>query len=368
MAITATIGGAVIGAGGSLLSASSQADASQNAANTSAAATNQATQAQLQMYNQTRSDLSPYVGAGNTALSGLSSFLSPSGPINSTLSQLSGLYGAGGPLSTLLGLGPNGAAGATTQLQNMPGYQFALQQGQQSLDRSAASRGLVLSGGQLKDSQTFGQGLASQQYGNTISQLEGYGTGLGGLAAQYGTYGNAIAGLVNTGENAAAQTGNAGSAAATSVSNALLTGAGQQSQALQNGGTATASGYAGAANNIGSLLNNASIQALFQGNPSITAPSVDLGNLGYSDIGTPTLSDRRAKTDIKKLGKTQSGLNIYSYRLKGDVRTQIGVMSDEVRKVAPDAVRRAPDGFDRVDYGKVSRLPAIRNTPLKRAA
>jgi hypothetical protein len=361
MAITATIGGAVIGAGGSLLAASSQADASQQAANTSAAATNQATQAQLQMYNQTRSDLSPYVQGGYSALPALQSFLGPQGPINSTLSQLSGLYGTSGPISSLLGLGPQGAAGMNTQLQQYPGYQFAIQQGQQSLDRSAASRGLVLSGGQLKDSQAYGQGMANQLYGTYLNQLTGYGSGLGGLAAQYGTYGNEIAGLVNTGENAAAQTGNAGSAAASGISNALTTGAGQQAQAIQNGGTANASGFAGAANNIGSLLGNANIQALFQSStPSYTGD----GNGEFYG-----LSDRRAKTDIKKIGEAESGLNIYSFKIKGDGKTQFGVMSDEVRKVAPDAVHRAPDGYDRVDYGKVSRLPAIqRSTPLKRAA
>lgn len=363
MAITATIGGAVIGAGGSLLAGSEQASGSTAAAATSAAATNQATQAQLQMYNQTRSDLSPFVQTGQSWLPALQGFLSSQGPVNSTLSQLSGLYGSSGPIASLLGLGPQGAAGMQSQLQQYPGYQFAIDQGQQSLDRSAASRGLLLSGGQIKDSQAYGQGMASQLYGTYLNQLTGYGSGLGGLAAQYGTYGNEIAGLVNTGENAAAQTGNAGSAAASGISNALQTGANTQSQALQNAGTANASGYAGAANNIGSLLNNASIQALFQQQGST-------GNWQGSTMDDGTvLSDRRAKTDIRKIGKAESGLNIYSFKIKGSPKTQIGVMSDEVRKVAPDAVRRAADGLDRVDYGKVSRLPAIRHsTPLKRAA
>ncbi len=75
------------------------------------------------------------------------------------------------------------------------------------------------------------------------------------------------------------------------------------------------------------------------------------------------MSDRRAKTDIKKVGELESGLNVYSYRYKGTVGTQLGVMADEVREVDPGAVHRAPDGYDRVDYARVSRLP-----PLKRAA
>lgn len=327
------LGAAAIGAGGSILAANTQADATQQAANTSAAASQQATQTQLQMYNQTRSDLQPFTQTGTSALSGLSQLLGPSGPI-----------------STLLGLGPNGAAGATAQLQNMPGYQFALQQGGQALDRSAASRGLLLSGGQLKDAQTFGQGLASQQYGTTLSQL--------------GTYGNQIAGLVNTGENAAAQTGNAGSAAANSIGTSLLTGAGQQSTAIQNGGTAAASGIAGAANNIGTLLQNADIQAALNGTGSVPPVAV-----GPSPDGGIVYSDRRLKTDIKKIGKTSSGLAIYSFRMKGARGTKIGVMAQEVEKKAPEAVKHDAHGFKMVDYGKVSRLPAIKHsTPLKRAA
>lgn len=361
MPIGAAIGGAAIGGIGSAVAGGEQASGAEAAANTSAQASQQATAAQLQMYNQTRSDLQPYTQAGYSALPQLQSLLGPTGQINSTLGQLSNLYGTNGPLSQLLGTSPGGSAAAQSALAQTPGYQFAQSQGQQSLDRSAASRGMLLSGGQLKDSQAYGQGLATQTYQNAISNLQGYGSSLGGLASQYGTYGNEIAGLVNTGENAGAQTGNAGSAAATGISNSLLTGAGQQSSALQNAATANASGVAGATNNIGTLLNNSSLQALFQSDPSV--PSTDLGNLGYTDIGTPQLSDRRAKTDIKKIGKAESGLNIYSYRLKGDNRTQIGVMADEVKTVAPHAVTRAADGYDRVDYAAISKLP-----PRKKAA
>lgn len=356
MAITATIGGAVIGVGGSMLAANSQSSASKQAANNQAAATNAATAAQLEMYNRTRSDLAPFVEMGTTALPMLAAFLGPQGPVNSNLSQLSDLYGRSGPIASLLGLGPNGASGMNEQLQKYPGYGFAYDEGLRALDRSAASRGSLLSGGQVQAAQRYGQGMASQLYGTYLGQLEGYGTGLAGAAAQYGSYGNAIAGLVNTGENAAAQTGNAGSAAASGVSNALTAGVDAQGRAIQNAGTATASGYAGAANQIGSLLGNANIQALFQ-----NGGGGSTGNWQGSimDNGM-VLSDRRAKTDIQKVGQAESGLTIYSFKIKGSPQTQFGVMSDEVRMVAPDAVRRAPDGYDRVDYAKVSRLPAFR--------
>jgi hypothetical protein len=50
------------------------------------------------------------------------------------------------------------------------------------------------------------------------------------------------------------------------------------------------------------------------------------------------MSDRREKTDIKKVGTDPLGLNTYSYRYKGDDRTRTGPMAQEVRKALPEAV------------------------------
>lgn len=324
------VAAAAVAAGGAYLASSSQASAEKQAANTSAAASNEAVNTQLQMYNQTASNLSPFLNAGTGTLPNLQSLLAP-----------------GGPIGTLLGLGPNGSAGENAALQNTPGYQFAVQQGGQALDRSAAARGTVLSGGQLKDAETFGQGLASQLYGTTLSQL--------------GTYAGQLGSVVNTGENAGANVGNAGTATGGQVGTSLLTGANQQAGSIAGAGTATASGYTSAANNIGTLLSNADLRAYIGGSSS--------SGLGANvDDGGTVYSDRRLKTDIKKIGKAKSGLNIYSFRMKGSPATRIGVMSDEVRKIAPRAVKRDAQGFDKVDYGKVSRLPAIRSAPHKRAA
>lgn len=67
-------------------------------------------------------------------------------------------------------------------LVNDPGYQFRLQQGQETLENSAAARGMALSGAALKDLQGYSQGMASQEgqaaytrdlnaYNNTQNQL-----------------------------------------------------------------------------------------------------------------------------------------------------------------------------------------------------
>lgn len=65
------------------------------------------------------------------------------------------------------------------------------------------------------------------------------------------------------------------------------------------------------------------------------------------------LSDKRTKTDIKKVGKTQDGTNIYTYRYKGRPETQMGVMAQEVEKSNPDAVAEF-GGVKMVDYSRVS--------------
>lgn len=60
-------------------------------------------------------------------------------------------------------------------------------------------------------------------------------------------------------------------------------------------------------------------------------------------------SDRRLKTDIAKVGKTNKGLPIYTYKYKGDNTTQMGVMAQDVEKKTPKAVKEV-GGFKAVDY------------------
>lgn len=47
-----------------------------------------------------------------------------------------------------------------------PGYQFRASEGQRALEQSAAARGLLNTGGTLKDLLNYGQNLASQEYQN----------------------------------------------------------------------------------------------------------------------------------------------------------------------------------------------------------
>lgn len=63
------------------------------------------------------------------------------------------------------------------------------------------------------------------------------------------------------------------------------------------------------------------------------------------------LSDRRVKTRIKKIGKTDDGQNLYSYRYKGSDEPQIGLIAQEVAKKKPDAVINV-GGLMAVNYDK----------------
>jgi hypothetical protein len=56
------------------------------------------------------------------------------------------------------------------QFQQDPGYAFRMSEGMKGLERSAAARGGLLSGGTLKGIQRFGQDMASQEYQNAFNR------------------------------------------------------------------------------------------------------------------------------------------------------------------------------------------------------
>jgi hypothetical protein len=149
---------AAITVGTTLYGASQQKGAAKSAANAQQQAADAATAEQARQYDQTRADQQPWMQAGQQALGQMQS-------LNS---------------------------GDFSSFKQSPDYQFAFDQGLQGLDRSAASRGSLYSGGQSADLMKFGQGLASQnynQYYNRLAGLSGAGqttaTGLGQLGQQY---------------------------------------------------------------------------------------------------------------------------------------------------------------------------------------
>ena len=117
--------------------------------------------------------------------------------------------------------------------QQDPGYAFRLSEGQKQLDRQAASRGGLISGGALKAATRFGQEMGSQEYTNAFNryQLE--------RQARLGPL-QALTGMSQTTANTL---GTAGQNMATNVG-----------EAYQGGANARASGYVGGANAITSGL------------------------------------------------------------------------------------------------------------------
>lgn len=67
-----------------------------------------------------------------------------------------------------------------------PGYQFRLQSGTDALERSAAARGVLRTGGTLTDVIEYGQNFGAQEYENTFNRgLAAYGTEYGGARDAY---------------------------------------------------------------------------------------------------------------------------------------------------------------------------------------
>jgi hypothetical protein len=75
--------------------------------------------------------------------------------------------------------------------------------------------------------------------------------------------------------------------------------------------------------------------------------------MSYLMSAAAAASDERLKEDIVKVGKLDSGLNVYRFRYKGHPAVQIGVLAQEAEKTHPHAVIEV-GGFKYVKYGELS--------------
>lgn len=123
-----------------------------------------ATAEQGRQYDQSREDMQPWMQAGESAL----------GRLNQA------------------------STGDFSSFTRSPGYQWGVDQQMQGLERGAAARGGLYSGGADADRMKFAQGLASQEYGNWWNQQAGL-AGVGQSTAN---------GLANLGQNYATNVGN----------------------------------------------------------------------------------------------------------------------------------------------------------------
>jgi hypothetical protein len=115
------------------------------------------------------------------------------------------------------------------QFKADPGYAFRLGEGQKALERSAAARGGLISGGALKAATRYGQDMGSQEYTNAFNRYQ----------AERQAMLGPLQSLAGVGQTTANTLGNAGSSYGANAG-----------EAYQGAANARASGYVGGANAI----------------------------------------------------------------------------------------------------------------------
>lgn len=206
---------AVVGAGASIYSSSQAADAQK-------AGIAASTAAQQKAFDEQKALNAPFREGGITAQNRLLTYL--------------GLTPAEGSGVTVDPNDPNFGKYAgdfgMKDFQADPGYNFRLSEGMKGLQNSAAAKGLLSSGSTLKGITDYGQGMASQEYGNAYQRYQT------NRANQL----NPLTGILGMGQTAT-----------NNVSNA----AGQLGQGLGQAAAATGAANASSYINSGNALNNA---------------------------------------------------------------------------------------------------------------
>lgn len=220
--------------------ASKQADATTQAANIGATASAAASAAQERMFNQQVALQEPWRQAGQTALNQLA------------------------PLAA------NYQKFGMDQFQADPGYAFRLSEGQKTLDRQAAARGGLISGGALKAAQQYGQDMGSQEYQNAFNRYQTE------RAAQL----NPLQSLAGVGQTATNALSSAAGTAGTNMSNIALGAGANAGNAALAQGNIRASQYGTAGSAANTLFNNRN--AISNWWNSSSTPTANSG--GYEDL------------------------------------------------------------------------------------
>lgn len=88
--------------------------------------------------------------------------------------------------------------------------------------------------------------------------------------------------------------------------------------------------------------------------------------LGGGLLGSLFGSDERMKENIRPVGELKDGQPVYAYNYKGDPRTQIGLIAQEVAEKVPEAVGQLGLGdLLGVDYAKATEKSAKMVKPVK---
>ena len=197
---------ALIGGGAALIGASMTSSAARSAAGAQASAADRAAELQREQFERQVELQAPFREAGVRALPEL---------------EAASRY-------TPFGM---------KQFTADPGYGFRLSEGQKALDRQAAARGGLISGGALKAAQRYGQEMGSQEYTNAFNRYQ----------TERQARLNPLQSLAGVGQTSVHQLGQAGQTMASNVGEAGMQAA-----------NARASGYMGGANALSSALGTGS--------------------------------------------------------------------------------------------------------------
>ena len=222
----ATVGAALVGSAASRSASKAQQQASDTAAAASRETTQASIEAQERMFNKQVALQEPFRETGLAA--------------QNRLADLLGVSGRTGEPGYGYGMQPFTMA----QYQADPGYAFRLRRGVDALDRTAAARGGLLSGNQLRGVTEFGQDLASQEYQNAFNRYQTERANILNPLQSLGGVGQTAS---NTLSNAAGNLGAGMAGAYGNLGNALSANA-------MNTGNIRASGYMNQANALTGAL------------------------------------------------------------------------------------------------------------------
>jgi len=267
MVAAAVIGGSAISGIGGLIGSSQAASGAQQAAATEAAAQDRATQASLQeQQNAIAAEQQGYANAAqweapiyDTGLWGL----------NEMTGEVRGTPGMGVPgQSGLLGAMPS-----LTDITQLPGYSFTLDQGLKATQNAAAAQGLGSSGAALKGASTYAENLANTYYNN---YLQNYWTNQNNRYNMLYNLAGFGSGSANAMASAAVGAGNTGAQASTAAGQQIASTIANTSQGIaqaqQSAANLQGAGFTGAASSIGSALSNPLVaNALFGGGSTINS-------------------------------------------------------------------------------------------------
>lgn len=298
-------------------------------------------------------------------------------------------------------LGPEAQQQAFDNYMESPEQAYLRERGEQAILRNASATGGLGGGRVLQELQRHGIGLAAQDYANSFGRLGALadrgltsgadiaralltsggaladmemGAGLTSGDYRYRTGDSTAAGRTRAGEQIAGSTQDTVSNLADVLFRSGLAGGEQYDQLTSNlanllagQGTAQLTADQQLAAMLANIATGQGTQlAGMPGIPGAQQTGSSLGEFGQLAGGLGGLitagaqaglfSDRRLKTNIRRIGQTPGGHSLYTWdwtaegaRIAGNQPT-IGVIAQEV----PEAAFMGPDGYLRVDYTRVT--------------